>query len=201
MSSPDVTLEAARALMAPGETLIWADRPDPQVLARAKLPQVIRGALGLVVIAGFFWLSFLPNWPEGGLGLLLALFLLAAVLYCFWLLAAPLTARKAALRCLYAVTDRRVLVQETWPIRRLRSFAPGELDEPLVSAAGPGLGTVVFVDRKLPWWQRSAGGGTRVEAFYGISGAQQVAEEIDRLRGGPGDSDEASDTTFPDEDT
>lgn len=189
-------LEEARALLAPGETLVWADRPDPQVLARARLPQVIRGGLGLVVIAGFFWLSFLPNWPQGGRGLLLGLFLLAAVLYCLWLLAAPLAARKGAARTLYAVTDRRVLVQETWPLRRLRSFAPVELDEPLVSAAGPGLGTVVFVDRKLPWWQRSAGGGTRVEAFYGVPGAQQVAEEIDRLRGVP-----ASDTEFPDEDT
>ncbi len=197
MTSPDATLEEARALLAPDERLIWADRPDPQVLARAKLPQVIRGALGLVVIAGFFWLSFLPNWPDGGRGLLLALFVLVAALYCLWLLAAPLTARKAAAHTLYAVTDRRVLVLEAWPIRRLRSFTARELDEPLVSAAGPGLGTVVFQDRKLPWWQRSAGGGTRVEAFYGIPGAQQVAEEIDRLRGGP----EESAPEFPDEDS
>ncbi|MEO3429178.1 hypothetical protein AAFN88_10000 [Pelagibius sp. CAU 1746] len=196
MTPSDDSLAAARALLAPGETLVWADRPDPQVLARSRLPQVIRGALGLVVIAGFFWLSFLPNWPAGGRGLLLTFFLLAAVLYCLWLLAAQVTARKAAVGTLYAVTDRRVLVQETWPLRRLRSFAPGDLDAPMVSAAGPGFGTVVFHDRKLPWWQRSAGGGTRIEAFYGIAGAQRVAEEIARLRGAPQTGSE-----FPDEDT
>ncbi|HEY9539227.1 MAG TPA: hypothetical protein VIS03_16655, partial [Kiloniellaceae bacterium] len=54
-------LDAARRALEPGETLVWADRPDPQALARSRLPQVIRGVLGLAVIATFLWLSFLPN--------------------------------------------------------------------------------------------------------------------------------------------
>src|SRR3546814_11667948 len=58
-------LDAARRALEPGETLVWADRPDPQALARSRLPQVIRGVLGLAVIATFLWLSFLPNWPGG----------------------------------------------------------------------------------------------------------------------------------------
>lgn len=183
MTSSEATLEAARAVLDPGETLVWAERPDPQALARAKLPQMIRGLLGLAVIGGFFWVSFLPNWPGGGRGVVLAVFLVLAVLYCGWLIAAPLVARRAAGRILYAVTDRRVIVQETWPLRRLRSFAPADLDAPTVSAAEAGRGSVVFVSRKLPWWRRSAGGGTRIEAFYGVPGAPAVAEAIDRLRG------------------
>lgn len=186
MTSPDATLAEARALLEPGETLVWADRPDPRLLARARLPQVIRGVLGLLVIAGFLWLSFLPQWPEGAFGLFFALFLLAAVLYCLWLVAGPFLAPAQAARSLYAITDRRVIVFEAWPFRRLRSFAPADLDPPMVSPVAPDLGTVVFVHRKLPWWQRSAGGGTRIEAFFGVAGAQQVAEEIDRLRGVPG---------------
>src|SRR3546814_18859680 len=58
-------LDAARRALEPGETLVWADRPDPQALARSRLPQVIRGVLGLAVIATFLWLRFLPNWPGG----------------------------------------------------------------------------------------------------------------------------------------
>ncbi|GAB4237802.1 MAG: hypothetical protein Tsb0032_42380 [Kiloniellaceae bacterium] len=186
-------LEAARALLEPGETLLWADRPDPQVLARSRLPQVIRGALGLVILAGFFWFSFLPNWPQGAAGLLMGLFVVVALVYCGWLLAARLVARRAAGATLYAVTDRRVLVQENWPFRRLRSFTPPDLDEPLVGTAAPGLGSVVFLNRKLPWWQRSAGGGTRLEAFYGVAEAQQVAAAIERLRqGAPRDGEGGS---------
>ena len=186
MTPSDDPLEAARAVLEPGETLVWADRPDPQVLARARLPQVIRGLLGVAVIVGFLWLSFVPNWPGGLRGLLLTVFLAVAMLYSLWLLAAPWVARRAAGRTVYAVTDRRVLVLEDWPFKRQRAFAPAALDDTLVAPATPSQrgdrGTVVFVSRKLPWWQRSAGGSYRIEAFYGIAEAQQVAERIESLR-------------------
>ena len=188
MSLADDPLAAARAALAPGETLVWADRPDPQALARARLPQLIRGLLGLAVIAGFLWLSFAPNWPGGLRGVLFAVFLAVVTLYSLWLLAAPLVARRAAGRTVYAVTDRRLLVLEDWPFRRQRAFAPGELDDTLVAPAAPGpsgsRGNVVFIHRKLPWWQRSAGGGYWIEAFYGIAEAQRVAERIDALKRG-----------------
>src|SRR3546814_20292913 len=114
-------LDAARRALEPGETLVWADRPDPQALARSRLPQVIRGVLGLAVIATFLWLSFLPNWPGGLRGVLLGVFLAAALLYACWLLAAPLAARRAAGSTVYAVTDRRLILLEGWPTVRQRS--------------------------------------------------------------------------------
>ncbi|MGD1879623.1 MAG: hypothetical protein ACFB13_19235 [Kiloniellaceae bacterium] len=184
MSDP---LETARAALESGEHLLWADRPDPAVLARARLPEVLRGLLGLVVIAGFIWLSFIPNWPGGFRGLLLGVFIAIAIGYALWLLAAPLVAQRAAGRTVYAVTDRRVLVREDWPFKRHRAFGPAALDDTLVtSTAISGLGSVVFVNRKLPWWQRGLGNNYRIEAFYGIAEAQQVAERIDALRAGPG---------------
>ena len=184
MNSPNDTLEVARGLLEPGETLLWADRPNPETLVRSKRPQVIRGLMGLVVIAGFFFLSFLPNWPEGAKGLLLAAFLVVAVAYCLWLTAARRVAKSAAGHTVYAVTDRRALVLETWPRRRLRVFNPPDLDEAEVVTAAPGLDTVVFVHRKLPWWERSAGGGYRIEAFYGIAEGQSVGAALDKLRQG-----------------
>ncbi|MGE5767203.1 MAG: hypothetical protein ACM35H_08435, partial [Bacteroidota bacterium] len=63
--------------------------------------------------------------------------------------------------------------------------APAELDDPMVAAApGPdgALGSVVFIHRKLPWWQRSAGGSYRIEAFFGIPEARQVAALVEELK-------------------
>lgn len=194
MTSPFDPLDAARALLAPGEQLVWADRPGADALARAKLPQVIRGGLGLAVIAGFLWLSFIPNWPGGAGGLLLAVLLVVAVLYALWLLAAPLVARRTAPHTVYAVTDRRVVVSETWPFRRLASFTAAQLDDPQVMPGEGGHGTVVFISRKKPWWWRSAGGSYQIEAFFGIAEAARVAALIAALRNPDSDGQEASDS-------
>jgi hypothetical protein len=194
LTSPFDPLDVARALLAPGEQLIWADRPGADALARAKLPQVIRGGLGLAVIAGFLWLSFIPNWPGGAGGLLLAVLLVVAVLYALWLLAAPLVARRTAPHTVYAVTDRRVVVSETWPFRRLASFTAAELDYPQVMPGEGGRGTVVFISRKKPWWWRSAGGSYQIEAFFGIAEAARVAALIAALKNPDSDGREASDS-------
>jgi hypothetical protein len=195
MNSSDQPLEAARALLEPGEVLLWADRPEAAALVRSKRQHFLRGALGLVVIAGFFLLSFLPNWPEGAKGVLLGGFVVLAVAYCLWLLAAPKLAQTAAGRMVYAVTDRRAMILETWPRRRLRVFRPADLDEPQVLPADTGLGSVVFVHRKLPWWERSAGGGYRTEVFYGIAEPERVGAALEALRSGAPPS-----TRLPDED-
>lgn len=192
-ATPD-PLSAARALLQPGEELVWADRPGADELARARLPQVIRGVLGLVVIAGFLWFSFIPHWPGGFGGLLLAVLLAVALLYCAWLLAAPQVARRAAAQTVYAVTDRRVLIGETWPFRRLASFTPAEIDDPQVVAGAAGRGTVVFVNRKKPWWWRSAGGSYQIEAFFGIAEAERVGALIAALKHPDPPVEDASDS-------
>jgi hypothetical protein len=188
MTPSNDPLDAARAALEPGETLAWADRPDPRALARSKLPQVIRGLLGLAVLATVLWLIFLPQWPEGARGLLLAVFLGAAVLYSLWLIASPAVAQAAATRIVYAVTDRRVLILEDWPFRRRHAFAPPQLDDPQVMGGAEdgeaGRATVVFVNRKLPWWRRSAGGGHQIEAFYGVTDARRVATALEKLKVG-----------------
>lgn len=186
MSVSSDPLDTARAALQPGEELVWADRPDPQALARSKLPQVIRGVLGFVVIGVFSWLSFLPAWPGGPGGAVFAFFLILALLYCLWLVAAPLIARRAAAQTVYAVTDRRALILEGWPLRRLRAFGPSDLDEALVAPGTAGRGSVVFVNRKRPWWRRSAGGTYQFEAFFGIADAQRVSQVIETLRTGAG---------------
>jgi hypothetical protein len=194
MSAAENPLDVARRALEPGERLVWADRPHPQALARSRMPQRIRGVLGLAVIGVLFWFSFVPNWPGGANGLFLGLVLVAAIVYALWLLAQPEVARRAAAQTVYAMSDRRLMILEDWPRPRLRSFAPGELDAPQLGAATStgesGLGSVVFIHRKLPWWQRSAGRNYRFEAFYGIAEAERVAERIEALRRGTDDPPE-----------
>lgn len=186
MTAADDPLAVARRALEPGERLVWADRPDPRALARSRLPQFIRGLLGIAVIAAFLWLAFIPHWPDGLRGLLLGVFLVAATLYSLWLLAAPLVALQAAEQTVYAVTDCRLLVLEDWPFRRRQSYRPADFDDIVMTPPGAALaggrGSVIFIHRKLPWWQRSAGGSYRIEALYGIPEARQVGERIEALR-------------------
>lgn len=189
----DNPLEVARAALEPGETLVWADRPAEQALARTKLPQVIRGVLGLAVIAGLHWYGYVPDWRQGGQNLLLFGFLAAAALYCMALIVAPNLARISARSMVYAVTDRRLMILSFWPFRSARFFALEELDTPRALANEAGQGSVVFIERKLPWWKRSAGGSYQIEGFYGIADAQRVVEEIEKLRTAPTAADHPED--------
>ena len=193
-SQADDPLSVARQELEPGETLVWADRPRPDALARTKLPQVIRGTLGLAVIAGLHWYGYVPDFRASAENALMVAFLVAAGLYCLALVVAPQIAKGAAARTVYAVTSRRVMILSRWPFRGRRVFLPAELDEPRALAGASGEGAVVFIERKLPWWKRSAGGSYQIEAFYGIADAPRVAAEIARLRG----PEEAS--PFDDED-
>ncbi|CAN0413846.1 unnamed protein product [Ectocarpus sp. 13 AM-2016] len=176
-------LETARQALEPGETLVWADRPSPEAFARTKVPQVIRGVLGLAVIAGLHWYGYVPDWRIGGQHALLFGFLIAASAYCLVLIFSPNIAKISARSMVYAVTDRRIMILSLWPFRRSRVFLPGEIDAPRTMATEAGQGVVVFMEQKLPWWKRSAGGSYQIEAFYGIADAPMVAEAIEKLKG------------------
>jgi len=57
-----------------------------------------------------------------------------------------------------------------------------------------GLGTVVFISRKKPWWRRSAGGSYQIEAFFGIAEAARVGELIAELKSLDPENRDASDS-------
>src|SRR3546814_4836273 len=72
------------------------------------------------------------NAVAGGFAKLLDyLFVLAAIValcVAVWPLAGPLRAARGARHTVYAITDRRLFILELYPRRRLRSFAPAELE-------------------------------------------------------------------------
>lgn len=119
-AGPD-PLTLARAEMVEGETLVWADTSSAKGARRRVLP-----------------LSLL-----GGLFLLLALAWLAkAAIASFWLLilGLPFLLGAAALALLpwwwpsfsrhtvYGISDRRLLIIQNWPRRRVTSYGPEEID-------------------------------------------------------------------------
>src|SRR3546814_3565431 len=88
------------------------------------------------------------NAVAGGFAKLLDyLFVLAAIValcVAVWPLAGPLRAARGARPTVYAITDRRLFILELYPRRRLRSFAPAELEAPRVQDRGKGRGDVIF---------------------------------------------------------
>ena len=186
-------LETARRALEPGERLVWADRPDPRAFARTKLPSQIRGVLGLALIAVLHWYGLMPPWTGSLQSMLIYGFVVAAALFCVLLITIPSLARISARSMVYAVTDRRVICLGFWPFRLSRVFTAAQLDNPRVIANEQGWGSVLFVERKLPWWQHSAGGSYQIEGFYGVADAPQVAEAIERVIGGGDAADQTAD--------
>src|SRR3546814_1139975 len=69
---------------------------------------------------------------------------IVALCVAVWPLAGPLRAARGARHTVYAITDRRLFILELYPRRRLRSFAPAELEAPRVQDRGKGRGDVIF---------------------------------------------------------
>lgn len=113
---PEALRGQAEALLAPGETVVWAGRPDPSRTALAALPiylfaipwtaislvffvSAVAGSTGLAEIGGV----------KGWAGLAFVLFSTPFVLIGLALMTAPLWAWREAARGGFLVTDRRVV--------------------------------------------------------------------------------------------
>jgi len=114
-------LSIAKAEMIDGETLIWADVSSVRNARRRTLPLSVLGWLFLILV--FAWIA-------------------KAAIASFWLLimGLPFLVLAAALALLpwwwpsvmrhlvYAISDRRLLIIQNWPKRRVTSYGPEDID-------------------------------------------------------------------------
>lgn len=127
-----------------GELLIWAGRPDPWRLSRAKVLIALSFGVGLIGIAagGAWFLAFRPSAIHGSHALLLVLLGLCLLVGLLALLLIRVT-WKTARDTLFALTDRRCIL--TRPLgpdgSETLSFFPH------VVSPGPSP------KRKRPWWK------------------------------------------------
>ena len=119
------TLSAAEKELAPGEKLIWADRPRALALARREGPAFLMG-IPFTAFA-LFW-----TWGASGavghapdaFGVFFPLWRLIFIAIGLWILSTPLRAAMKAPSTIYAITSDRLLIIEGARSHRVTSFTP-----------------------------------------------------------------------------
>ncbi len=174
-------LAIARAEMVEGERLIWAETSLPSSARRRVLPVSLLGWLFLVLT--FAWLA-------------------KAAIASFWLLIMGLPFMLAALalsflpwwwpsvtrHTIYAISDRRLLIIQNWPRRRVTSYGPGDIDVVERHERKDGSGDLIFrreEHQKLrhhhdPQGKRRV--GERAIGFFGVPDVRRLEEAVWALK-------------------
>lgn len=134
--SPD-PLALAKAEMAEGEKLIWADTSLAKNARRRVLPISVLGWLFLLLALAWMAKAAIASFWFLIMGLPFLLAVLALALLPWWW---PLFTRHTV----YAISDRRLLIIQNWPRRRVTSYGPDEIDVVERQERRDGSGDLIF---------------------------------------------------------
>ncbi len=166
-----------------GERITWMEQPIPGRMAR--------GSLGLVLF-GIPWTAFAIFWvtmaatgvsksKAPGPFWAFPLFGVPFILIGLGLLASPYWARRAALRSVYVLTDRRAIVfRAGWRGSvTVRSFEPAALTDLKREQCADGSGDLVFTQD----WRRGSRGGSYATnvGFVAVRDVKNVEELVRAL--------------------
>lgn len=143
-----------------GETLLWADKPDPMAVALSRR-YLWEGAIGLLWLAivtfifnGFGMFSMFGS-GFGGFGMsggltsgIFSLFPLIFYGIGLWQVSSPLRAYLGALRTTYAVTSNRALIMGGLFSNSTKSYGPHQMEFIEMTMNGNGTGNIIF-DREM----------------------------------------------------
>src|SRR5438552_2014004 len=113
---------AAEAELAPGERLVWVERPGSGTMALRAFPETL---YGYPYTALFLYFLSLFHWHVMSLGALafclivVSVNLLAGLCFIF----SPVFNAVEARKTVYAITDRRLFIISIFPRRRVDSYA------------------------------------------------------------------------------
>ncbi|MEM8949603.1 MAG: hypothetical protein AAGA21_04100 [Pseudomonadota bacterium] len=178
---PPSPLVLARSQLVEGERLIWAETSLPSSARRRVFPISILGWLFLLLTLAWLvkaavtstWLLIM------GLPFLLAALALA-VLPWWW----PLVTRYT----IYAISDQRLLIIQTWPRRRVTSYGPEDIDVVERQERKDGSGDLIFrreEHRKLAHHHDPKGKrrvGERAIGFFGVPDVRRLEEAVWALK-------------------
>ncbi len=181
---PTDPLEVVRRALHPEEQLIWAECAEAMALARSRLGW---GFLAGVVVVGVF-LYPIPLLFEGDIPLAKGQNVLDLIpwllplggtfLFGLLLVLEPLWAAYRARTTLYAISDRRLLIVNLFPLREIQSFPPEDLNMLECTERPDGSGDLVF--REIV-----TGSGrsrqTKRFGFFGVPEVRRVEDEVRRL--------------------
>jgi hypothetical protein len=178
-------LEVVRRELHRDERLIWAGRAGAAALARSKLG---KGFLGGALVVGAFPVTLLLKGDvplakgQNTLQLMpLVLPLVGAFLLGLLLALEPLWAAYRARTTVYAISDRRLLIVNLFPLRQAQSFPPETLNTLECTDRADGSGDLLF--RKIV-----TGSGrsrqTKRFGFFGLPEVRRVGDMVRRLATG-----------------
>lgn len=178
---PAAPLALARSEMVEGERLIWAETSLAASARRRVLPISLLGWLFLVLTLAWlakaaiasFWLLIM------GLPFLLAALALSFLPW-WW----PSVTRHT----IYAISDQRLLIIQSWPRRRVTSYGPDDIDVIERQERKDGSGDLIFrreEHRKLrhhhdPQGKRRV--GERAIGFFGVADVRRLEEAVWALK-------------------
>jgi len=178
-------LSIAEKELAPGEKVVWADRPRPGALARREGPRFLMGLpftlFALVWMAGAFSATQKAS-HDAGPFVFFPLFGLIFVAVGGFMLLSPLRAMAKARSTIYAITNERLLIIEGGRTRRVTSFTAGDIQQIERTERADGSGDVVF-RRELPPTRRNSisfngnWSATRI-GFFGVSDVRRVEAAV-----------------------
>jgi hypothetical protein len=179
-----IALGIAGKELAPGEKLVWADRPRPGALARRAsagfLFAIPFTAFAVAWVAGAYTATqhAHPIGPDSVFPLFGLIFVGAGV----FMLLSPLRAMAKARSTIYAITNERLLIIEGGRTRRVTSFTAADIQQIERTERADGSGDVVF-RRELPPTRRNSisfngnWNATKI-GFFGVSDVRRVEAAV-----------------------
>lgn len=172
--------------LSPRERLIWADIPiSPMRHAQNSFSKVLFG----VPFFGFavFWTygaseslrdgtNVVTDWGS----LLFPLFGVPFLLIGAGMLLSPFWAALEARWMIYAVTDQRLIIKQTFPMRRLRSWEISQVKS--LTRLGPAEGPGDLMFAEVVRSDSENGDTTEQIGFLGIDNPKKLEDEIRKLR-------------------
>ena len=136
-----------------GESVLWAGQPAPRQFVVQSLPTFIFGAVWTAFTANFIhcWYYRVPERDVSGPyglwgfhGLAIGLFFVVFAVVGLAALLAPVWRYFAALRTVYAITQKRVIIIEGARSRKVRSFGADQIGNIKRSERRDGTGDLTF---------------------------------------------------------
>jgi hypothetical protein len=173
--------EAQREL-APGENLLWADRPDPSQQGSQYLPVVLFGTVWTAFSLFWIWGASEPMRTHAQVVSpsfdLFPLFGLPFVLIGIGMLTSPYWAAQKAKSTVYAITDRRILIIQCVKNRTVRSIQPADIGELQRTEKADGSGTLIFGKNTYQSQGNSSQSPSLTDRFVGVRNIRMVEDLI-----------------------
>jgi hypothetical protein len=170
--------------LRPDEKLLWVERPGGGGLARTESVKALFGMPFLAFALFWTYMAGGEAWLDGEVSPsgFFPLFGLVFVAVGLGMVLSPLWAWFRARWIAYAISDQRLIIISSFPVHRVRSYAPMDIQELERTDRGDRSGDIVFRREQAGSgrWNRSY--QTKRIGFFGIPDVRRVEDMVRDLK-------------------